>query len=104
MVVLTGAMLYLLHAKYFDTAGFAQLTSKPADYSNVKVLGRVLYTQYAYAFEVAGVLLVVAILSAIGLAFRGRHKGTKAQVIHEQMMAKKAERLKLVQGGFKKYD
>lgn len=104
VLILVGVMLYGLHSQYFDTASYAQLVQKPSDYSNVKALGKVLYTQYAYAFEIGGVVLLVAILSAIGLAFRGRKKGTKVQVFHEQMMANKSDRLKIVQSGFKKYD
>src|SRR5678815_3316228 len=44
------------------------VTPVPADYSNTKELGRVLYTQYAFAFEIAAVLLLVAILSLIHIS------------------------------------
>src|SRR6185503_11108218 len=44
----------------------------PAGYSNTKELGRVLYTQYAYAFEIAAVILLVAIIAAIALTLRKR--------------------------------
>ena len=50
----------------------------PAGYSNTKELGRVLYTQYAYAFEVAAVILLVAIIAAIALTLR-RRKDTRHQ-------------------------
>lgn len=104
MAVLVGVMLYGLHSQYFDTASYAHLVAKPSSYSNVKALGQVLYTQYAYAFEIGGVVLLVAIISAIGLAFRGRKKGTKVQILEQQMMANKSNRLKIVESGFKKYD
>ncbi len=45
---------------------------KPADYSNTKELGRVLYTDYVYAFELAAVILLVAIVAAIALTLRRR--------------------------------
>lgn len=45
---------------------------KPADYSNTKALGRVLYTDYVYAFELAAVILLVAIVAAIALTLRRR--------------------------------
>jgi NADH-quinone oxidoreductase subunit J len=67
----------------------------PADYSNTKELGRVLYTQYAYAFEIAAVILLVAIVSAIALTLR-RRKDSRAQDPAEQARAKRADRVKLV--------
>ena len=59
-------------------------------------LGRILYTEYVIAFEIAAIILLVAIISAIALTFRGR-KHRKAQVISEQLMATKKNRLKIVQ-------
>ena len=67
----------------------------PADYSNTKELGRVLYTQYAYAFEIAAVILLVAIVAAISLTLRAR-KDTKRTDPSEQVKAKKADRVRLV--------
>ena len=67
----------------------------PDDYSNTKELGRVLYTQYAYAFEIAAVILLVAIISAIALTLR-RRKDSRAQDPSEQARAKRAERVRLV--------
>ncbi len=104
VLVLLGIMFYVLHTPYFDMGSYAQLAQKPTDYSNVKALGMMLYTDYAYAFEVGGVILLVAILSAIGLAFRGRKKGTKAQIIEQQLNVSKIDRLKMIKNGFKKYD
>ncbi|MDF1761383.1 MAG: NADH-quinone oxidoreductase subunit J [Coxiellaceae bacterium] len=68
----------------------------PADYSNVKAMGMLLYTQYLYPFELAAVILLVAIIAAISLAFFGRKKGTKSQVVSQQLKAKKADRLRVV--------
>src|SRR5690606_15781464 len=48
----------------------------PADYSNTKALGNVMYTDYVYPFELAAVLLLVAIIAAIALTLR-RRKDTK---------------------------
>jgi NADH-quinone oxidoreductase subunit J len=67
----------------------------PANYSNTKDLGRVLYTDYAYAFEIAAVILLVAIIAAIALTLR-RRKDTRAQNPSEQVKARRAERVKLV--------
>ncbi len=46
--------------------------SRAADYSNTKELGRLIYTEYVYAFEMAAVILLVAIVAAIALTLRQR--------------------------------
>jgi NADH-quinone oxidoreductase subunit J len=67
----------------------------PADFSNTKALGRVLYTDYLFPFEIAAVILLVAIVAAIALTLRER-KATKYQHPSEQLLATKAGRLKIV--------
>ena len=67
----------------------------PADYSNTKELGRVLYTQYGYAFEIAAVILLVAIIAAIALTLR-RRKDSRHQDPGEQVKARREERVRLV--------
>jgi NADH-quinone oxidoreductase subunit J len=67
----------------------------PANYSNTKELGRVLYTDYAFAFEVAAVILLVAIIAAIALTLR-RRKDTRRQDPSEQVKARPKERMRLV--------
>ena len=67
----------------------------PAGYSNTRELGRVLYTQYAYAFEIAAVVLLVAIVSAIALTLR-RRKDSRGQDPAEQVRARREERVRLV--------
>jgi NADH-quinone oxidoreductase subunit J len=67
----------------------------PAGYSNTKDLGRILYTDYAYAFEVAAVILLVAIIAAISLTLR-RRKDSRYQNPAEQVRARPKERVKLV--------
>jgi len=44
----------------------------PAGYSNTKELGLLLYTEYVYPFEIAAVILLVAIVAAIALTLRKR--------------------------------
>lgn len=67
----------------------------PADYSNTKELGRVLYTQYAYAFEIAAVVLLVAIIAAIALTLR-RRKDSRYQDPSSQVKVRREERVRLV--------
>ncbi|MGH8690083.1 MAG: NADH-quinone oxidoreductase subunit J [Burkholderiales bacterium] len=67
----------------------------PASYSNTKELGRVLYTQYAYAFEIAAVILLVAIIAAIALTLR-RRKDSRSQDPSAQTRVRRDERVRLV--------
>jgi len=90
------ALLYFFITNgHFSAENYAAPVPKGEDYSNIKELGRVLYTDYFIAFEIAGVILLVAIISAIALTFRGR-KHRKAQVISKQLAANKKNRLKIV--------
>ena len=66
-----------------------------ADYSNTKELGRLIYTDYVYPFEIAAVLLLVAMVAAIALTLRKR-KDSKSQVVADQIAVKKADRLRIV--------
>jgi NADH-quinone oxidoreductase subunit J len=69
----------------------------PADYSNTKALGRILYTDYVFPFELAAVVLLVAIVAAIALTLRQR-KETKYQDAHTQLSVRPGDRLKIVKG------
>lgn len=63
--------------------------------SNTEALGSVLYTVYAYPFEIASVVLLVAIIAAIMLTHR-RRPGTKYQKIDRQVRVQKNQRLRIV--------
>lgn len=65
------------------------------DISNTKALGSVLYTVYAYPFEIASVVLLVAIIAAIMLTHR-RRPDTKHQNIDRQVRVRKDQRLRIV--------
>lgn len=93
--VLVGLILYVISPKHFPFASDARLAAEPANYSNVKDLGGVLYTQYVYPFEIAAAVLLVAIVAAISLAFRGR-QNSKAQKISEQVSVRKSDRYYVV--------
>ena len=66
-----------------------------ADYSNTKELGAVLYTEYVLAFEIAAVILLVAIIASISLTMRKRPK-TKYQSPSAQIKVRKSDRLRIV--------
>lgn len=67
----------------------------PADYSNTKALGKLIYTEYVYAFEIAAVILLVAIVAAIALTLRKR-TGVKSQNPSEQVRVRSQDRLRVV--------
>lgn len=97
-MLLIGLLLVLMlkafHPRYFSSESFPMFV-QPENYSNVKELGQVLYTYYVYPFELAATLLLVAIIAAISLAFRGRH-GSKAQSIARQISVRRQDRVRLV--------
>jgi len=68
----------------------------PAEgYSNTEALGAVLYTDYAYAFELAAMILLVAIVAAISLTMRKRAQ-VKFQDINKQVATRAEDRVRLV--------
>lgn len=67
----------------------------PEGYSNTKALGSVLYTEHVYAFEIAAVVLLLAIVAAITLTMRKR-PGLKVQNISEQVAVRAKDRLRVV--------
>jgi NADH-quinone oxidoreductase subunit J len=66
-----------------------------AAYSNTESIGRLLYTDYVYPFELAAVVLLVAIVAAIALTLR-RRKDTKYQDPARQVRVKAKDRVRLV--------
>jgi NADH-quinone oxidoreductase subunit J len=67
----------------------------PADYSNTHALGAVLYTDYVYPFQVAAVILLVAIVAAIVLTLRHR-ANYKQQDIARQVLTRREDRVKVM--------
>ncbi len=72
----------------FGLEQFAKPPAQPADYSNTAELGMVLYTVYMYPFEIAAVILLVAIVAAIRLTLR-RRPDTKYEDPSKQVRVKK---------------
>jgi NADH-quinone oxidoreductase subunit J len=88
-------MVLVLSRKSF-VADYAKLEPHhAANYSNTKELGRLLYTDYVYPFELAAVVLLVAIVAAIAITLR-RRKNTKHQNPAEQVRVRSADRVRLV--------
>ncbi len=67
----------------------------PANYDNTRMLGRLIYTDYVYAFQIAAVLLLLAMVAAIALTLR-RRKDVKAQDPSAQVRVRAEDRMRLV--------
>ena len=94
-ILLMLEMAVVLGGRFFGLDKVSVPPPKPADYSNTKELGRLLYTEYVYAFELAAVILLVAIVAAIALTMRKR-KDTKYLDPAQQIAVKRADRVRLV--------
>ena len=88
-------MIAVLASREFGLELAPSPGAPPAGFSNTKALGQVIYTDYVFPFEIAAVILLVAIVAAIALTLRER-KATKYQHPSEQLQATKADRLKIV--------
>jgi NADH-quinone oxidoreductase subunit J len=93
--IMLAMMLSVVTSEVFVLDAGSEPAPKPADYSNTKALGGVLYTHYVFAFEVAAVILLVAIIAAISLTMRKRPQ-TKYQDPSSQIKVRKADRLRIV--------
>lgn len=92
--ILAVAVFYVTMPAHFALAS-AKTIPQASDYSNVQALGSVLYTDYLYPFEIAGVLLLVAIIAAISLCFRGR-QARKNIAPEAQISIRREDRIRLV--------
>ena len=94
-LIMLGLMLNVVTSDIFSSTAMLEPVAKGADYSNTKALGSVLYTEHVLAFELAAVILLVAIVAAISLTMRKR-TNTKYQNPSEQTKVRKADRLRIV--------
>jgi NADH-quinone oxidoreductase subunit J len=94
-VLILVEMALVVIGGYLDPGATPVATAAPAGYSNTSVLGRQIYTDYAFPFEIAAVILLVAIIAAIGLTHRTRRE-TKYQNPNAQVKVRRGDRLKIV--------
>ena len=77
------------------SSGSSGFAPTPEGYSNTKALGSVLYTEHVYAFEIAAVILLLAIIAAITLTMRKR-PGLKVQDVSKQVAVRAKDRVRVV--------
>ncbi|MDP2072284.1 NADH-quinone oxidoreductase subunit J [Methylotenera sp.] len=88
-------MVMIVGVRNFGADKIVAPAARPADYSNTAELGRVLYTDYLLPFELASVVLLVAIIAAIALTLRDRRE-SKSVDPAKQVLVKKADRIRIV--------
>jgi len=96
--LMLAVMVYVVGPVGPDVMGGAALDNAVQhgpEYSNTKELGKILYTEYVLAFEIAAIILLVAIIAAIALTLR-RRPSTKYQTPAKQIKVKSTDRLKVI--------
>jgi NADH-quinone oxidoreductase subunit J len=91
VALLLGLLIYALFPSSAALDGHPQ----SADFSNTQALGDILYTQYAYPFEIVGILLLVAIVATIALNVKEK-RFNKAMAPEKQFKVKRADRLRII--------
>jgi NADH-quinone oxidoreductase subunit J len=94
-VLMAVEMVMVLGGKHFGIERVSTPVPHPAGYSNTAELGRQLYTDYLLPFELASVVLLVAIIAAIVLTLRER-KDSKYIDPADQIKVKRADRIRIV--------
>jgi len=93
--IIIAEMTLVLGGNQFGLDVVAAPARHAADYSNITVLAMQLYTTYVYPFELAAVLLLIAIIAAITLVHRNE-SSRKKQSISEQVSVQAKDRVRLV--------
>ena len=96
-LLLVAEMVIVLGGRY---AGFRDAPVPPAlppEYSNTKELGRLIYTEYVYPFEIAAVILLVAIVAAIAITLRRRTGPSRYVDPARQVTVRREDRVRIVQ-------
>ncbi|MDT8363833.1 MAG: NADH-quinone oxidoreductase subunit J [Nitrosomonas sp.] len=94
-LVMAVEMGMVLMSRQFSLESLPAPASKSAEFSNIKELGRLIYTDYVYAFELAAVILLVAMVAAIAITLRHR-TDKKLTDAARQIAVKRNERLRIV--------
>ncbi|MDP1558960.1 MAG: NADH-quinone oxidoreductase subunit J [Nitrosomonas sp.] len=94
-IVLVAEMAMVLMGGNFGLDQMPAPSPQAADYSNTKELGRLIYTEYVYAFELAAVILLVAMVAAIALTLRKR-MDKRSPDPSKQVAVKSEDRLRIV--------
>ena len=89
------AILKIVSREDFGLDRMPPVASRAADYSNTRELGLAMYSDFIWPFEVASVILLVAIIAAIALTLRDTRQ-TKAPKPERQVAVRRSDRVRLV--------
>ena len=89
------AMVNVIVVRHLGGMSLRTAPPLPANYSNTRELGVVLFTRYAYPAQIAAVILLVASVAAIVLTLR-RRTGGKPQNIAMQVAVRAQDRVRIV--------
>src|SRR5574338_539230 len=94
-VLMLIEMVMVLSGRYFGLDAMPVPPAAQAGFSNTRELGRVLYTDYVYPFELASLVLLVAMVAAVALTLRKR-RGLRYVNPSDQIAVKRADRVELL--------
>lgn len=94
-LVMAVEMGMVLMSRQFDLEALPIPAPKDMQFSNTKELGRLIYTDYVYAFELAAVILLVAMVAAIAITLRHR-TDKRLTDASRQIAVKRDDRLKII--------
>ena len=94
-LIMVIELVQLIWLRSQGIEGTLEFAPNPEGYNNTKELGAVLYTEHVYAFEIAAVILLLAIVAAITLTMR-RRPGLKQQNIARQVAVRAKDRIRIV--------
>ncbi len=95
-LLMAAEMGVVLGGRYYGLEGAPTPDALPANYSNTKELGRLLYTEYVYPFELASLVLLVGLIAAIVLTMRKRKENVRVIDPADQVKVKAADRMRIV--------
>lgn len=94
-LLMVAEMAIVVGGQYFGLGGMPAPSDPEPGYSNTKELGRLLYTEYVYPFELASIVLLVAMIAAVALTLRKR-KGVKKIDPAAQVAVNRDDRVRIV--------
>ena len=94
-LLIVAEMSLVLYSRFANVSE-SVAAKADASFSNVQAVGRLLFTEYVYPFELASVVLLVGIIAAISLTLRGKREKSKSVNPSEQVFVKAKDRVRLL--------
>lgn len=101
LTIVIAQIIVILNSGIFGLDFVAEPTRHNADYSNITEIANILYTEYVYPFELAAILLLIAIIAAITLVHNKNNK-SKKQNIAKQVNVQAKDRMRFAKKNYNK--